>query len=195
MYPLVTNCCQQQQGVSAQDAAPFHNHGSAQDAAPFHNHGSCSIDSVTGVSIVGISPWYSFVFSTRCSTPTPKPKRPTDAIDEHGVVKWVTTLPPCIGTNEFVQAAPWFTLPPPACGRYLMLRSTNLFTSCGTLTITYLTLGKSLFKFLQQTLTYYDVSAYRFVRDIAEDADTGVLVCRPDIWRDAANRFPEISVE
>ena len=35
----------------------------------------------------------------------------------------------------------------------------------------------------------------RSVRDLAEDPTTEVHVCKLDLWRDAANRFPDLSVE
>lgn len=44
-------------------------------------------------------------------------------------------------------------------------------------------------------VTLISTSIHSFVRDIAEDPGTEVLVCKPDIWRDAAIRFPDLSVE
>ena len=39
------------------------------------------------------------------------------------------------------------------------------------------------------------VLSSRSVKDIAEDQGTEVHVCKPDIWQDAANRYPDLSVE
>ena len=39
------------------------------------------------------------------------------------------------------------------------------------------------------------IPSSRSVKDIAEDQGAEVRVCKPDIWQDAANRLPDLSVE
>ena len=69
----------------------------------------------------------------------------------------------------------------------------TLFTSCKTLTKTYHPSGKLPY-FALMDVTIMDILPCRSVKELAEDREAEVHVCKPDLWRDAANRFPDLSV-